>query len=127
MVQRDNFREPIPPAERLSLILRFLATGESQQSLPFSYRIGKATVSKIVRKTCDAIYDVLRSEYLRTPTNDDWVSIARDFEETWNLPNVLDASDEKHVRITCPPKTRTQYHNYKGFFSLQFLAMCTFT
>ena len=62
-------------------------------------------MSKTVRETCDAIYDVLRSEYLRTPSNDDWVSIAKDFEETWNLPNVIGALDGKHVRITCPPKT----------------------
>ena len=108
----------------MSLTLQFLATGESQQSLSFSYRIGKATVSKIVRETCDAIYEVLRSKYLRTPTTADWVSIAEDFEQMWNLPNVIGALDGKHIRITCPADTGTQYHNYKGFFSLQFLAMC---
>ena len=60
---------------------------------------------------------------MRIPTNDDWVSIAKDFEETWNLPNVIGALDGKHIRITCAPKTETQYHNYKDFFSLQFLDM----
>ena len=83
-----DFRDPISPAERLSLTLWFLATGESQQSLSFSYRIGKAAVSKIVRETCDAIYNVLSPIYLATPSMDDWVAIAEDFEETWNLQNV---------------------------------------
>ena len=46
--ETTNFREPISASERLSITLRFLATGESQQSLSFAYRIGKATVSKIV-------------------------------------------------------------------------------
>ena len=41
-----NFREPISAGKRLSLTLRFLATGESQRSLSFAYRIGSATVSK---------------------------------------------------------------------------------
>ena len=98
-------KEIISPAERLPLTLRFLATGESQQSLSFSYRIGKAI-------------------YLATPSMDDWVAIAEEFEETWNLPNVIGALDGKHICITCPSETGTQYHNYKGFFSLQFFALC---
>ena len=63
--QDTNFRKSISAAERLSLTLRFLATGESQQSLSFAYRIGKSTVSQIVSETCDVIYNVLSNEYLR--------------------------------------------------------------
>ena len=62
-----NFRKSIPPAERLALTLRYLATGDSQQSLSFSFRIGKATVSKILAETCQAIYDVLKETYLSPP------------------------------------------------------------
>ena len=47
-----RFREPISASQRLALALRFFATGESQQSLSFSYRVGKATVCKIVSETC---------------------------------------------------------------------------
>ena len=122
--KRTNFREPISPAERLSLTLRFLATGESQQSLSFSFRMGKTTVSNIVSETCDAIYSVLSPQYLSPPSKDGWLIIAQEFEEVWNLPNVIGALDGKHIRITCPLKTGTQYHNYKVFFSMQFLAMC---
>ena len=43
-----RFREPISASQRLAL--RFLATGESQQSLSFSYRFGKAAVSKLCLK-----------------------------------------------------------------------------
>ena len=42
-----NFRKAISAQERLAITLRFLATGDSQQSLSFSFRVGKATVSKI--------------------------------------------------------------------------------
>ena len=42
--QKTNFREPISARERLSVTLRFLARGESQQSLSFSYRIGQSTM-----------------------------------------------------------------------------------
>ena len=44
-------RMSIPPSERLALAIRFLATGESFQSLSFQFRNGKATVS-LETRTC---------------------------------------------------------------------------
>ena len=54
-----NYREPIPPEQRLSLTSRHLATGKSQISLRLQYRIGRQTISKIIPKTCKAMYDAL--------------------------------------------------------------------
>ena len=39
-----KMREPISPAERLVLTLRFLASGDSHQSLCFSFRIRPAAI-----------------------------------------------------------------------------------
>ena len=63
-----RFRERISASQRLTLQLHFLATGESQQSLDFSYRIGKATVSKTVSETSLAIYNSLKQPYLKPPS-----------------------------------------------------------
>ena len=49
----------ISPAARLILTLRFLATGETFRSLHFQFRMGKSTISYIVREVCQAIYSVL--------------------------------------------------------------------
>lgn len=49
----------ISPAARLTLTLRFLATGETFRSLHFQFRMGKSTISYIVREVCQAIYLVL--------------------------------------------------------------------
>ena len=55
----SNIRNVIPPDERLTLhvaiILRFLAYGESEQSLTFLFRVWRSTISGIIRETCDAI------------------------------------------------------------------------
>lgn len=48
-------REPISAAERLTLTIHYLAYGDSQQSMSFSYRIAKSTISSIVRETCSLI------------------------------------------------------------------------
>ncbi|KAJ8301055.1 hypothetical protein KUTeg_022574 [Tegillarca granosa] len=62
-------RDAIPPAERLSLTLRFLATGDSYQSLEYLFRIPKQTLSYIIPDTCKAIYTVLKDKYLKAGCN----------------------------------------------------------
>ena len=58
-----NLRKSMSVEERLAITL---ATGDSQQSLSFSYRLGKATMSKIISETCKAIYTVLKDPYFDT-------------------------------------------------------------
>jgi hypothetical protein len=67
--QNTNMRECISPKERLSLTLRFLATGESYRSLEYSTRIPACTISRIIPETCCVIYEVLRNDYLRVNRN----------------------------------------------------------
>ena len=50
------------------------------------------------------------------------MAIAKDFQEIWNLPNAIGSIDEKHVRM-CPANTGTLFHDYKGYFRLQFLGI----
>ena len=120
-----RFREPISASQRLALTLRFLATGESQQSLSFSYRVGKATVCKIVSETSLAIYNALKQPYLKHPSSkEEWLGILSGFEDSWNFPHCLGAIDGKHIRIECPKLPGSYYYNYKGFYSIILLAIC---
>ena len=120
-----KLREPISAAERLALTLRFLASGNSQQSMSFSYRVGRQTVSSIIKETCRAIWQVLNEKYLRAPNlPDDWENIAEEFMQLWNFPHCIGAIDGKHIAIECPVNSGSLYHNYKGFFSIVLLAIC---
>ena len=120
-----NYRIPIPPEQRLSLTIRHLATGESQVSLSFQYRIGRQTVSKIIPETCIAIYEALAPIHLKKPdSSEQWIQISKGFENKWNMPHVIGALDGKHVRIRCPNNSGSFYHNYKGFFSMVLMAIC---
>ena len=77
-----NFRKSIAANERLAITLRFLASLESQQSLSYSYRVGRSTISNIVRETCKVIYDGLAPTYLKAPSlADDCLAISKEFEE----------------------------------------------
>ena len=126
-IEKTNtaMREAISAAERLTLTVHYLAYGGTQQSMSFSYRISRSTVSLIVKETCTAIWDALHQVYLRKPQgSEDWKNISRGFEETWNFPHCIGAVDGKHVAMQCPIKSGSLYYNYKGFFSIVLLAAC---
>ena len=115
--ENTRFRESVPATTRLAVTLRYLASGESQQSLSWSFRLGRTTVSKIVRVTCEEIWKVLSSIYLRSPsTEQEWKQTSNDFEEIWNLRHCIGAIYGKHIAIECPKKSGSKYFNYKGFF-----------
>lgn len=117
-------RKPISPAERLMLTIRFLATGDSQQSQSFSFRIGRGTISRILRETCDGIWEALNKIYVCPPkTTKEWVGIGKEFEEEWNFPNCLGAVDGKHIMIECPQNASSVTFNYKNFHSIVLLGI----
>ena len=114
----------ISPAARLTLTLRFLATGETFRSLHFQFRMGRSTISYIVREVCQAIYSVLGARYMSTPTTSpEWRRISQDFERLWQFPNCIGAIDGKHI-VICPPSgCGSFYYNYKGTHSVVLMAV----
>lgn len=65
--QKMKLRELIGPAEWVHIALQYLALGDSQQTQSFHLHIGKATVSKIIAETCNAIWLFLKEGYLKSP------------------------------------------------------------
>lgn len=123
--EHTNFRVPISPDQRLVVTLRYLATGQTQQSLSFEYRIGKSTLSYILAETSQAIYDSLKGDFLKSPSSkEEWKNIAQGFENEWDFPHCIGSIDGKHIRVECPKLTGTYYYNYKGFYSIILLAIC---
>ncbi|KAG1660325.1 Protein ALP1-like [Nymphon striatum] len=103
--QDTTFRKACSASERLGVTLRFLATGESQRSLSFTYRLGRSTVCKMLSETTRAIWDVLCPIYLPTPTEQGWREIAHYFDRRWAFPNCIGAINGKHIRALAPPGT----------------------
>ena len=83
---KECIRAIIAPDERLAVALRFLASGESQASSRYCFKIGKATLCGIVEEVCKAIWTALQ-DYVRSPqTPQKWLIISRYFESIWNMP-----------------------------------------
>ena len=64
-----HLRESIPPGARLEATLRFLAAGGSYASLQYATRISKQSLGRIIPETCEAIYNVLKEDYLKVRLN----------------------------------------------------------
>lgn len=68
-------------------------------SLSYAFRIGQSTVSGIIQETCLAIWDSLHNKYLCSPTKENFMNIANDFENMWNMPHCTGALDGKHIVV----------------------------
>ena len=68
--ERLGGTDSIQSDERLALTLRFLATGETFQSLSFQFRTSLNTVSYIAKGCCKAIFERMASEFLKVPSTD---------------------------------------------------------
>lgn len=122
-MQRTNYRKPIPPDQRMYMCLRYLATGDSYQSIANSYRVGKSTVAMIVNQVNRAIWDALVAEYMPTPTVEDWKNIAEGFRRRWDFPNCVGSIDGKHVVMKAPEKSGSLFFNHKGTYSVVLMAV----
>ena len=58
-------RRSITAEQRLIATLRYLATGRSYEDLKFTTGISAPSLSKIIPETCKAVYDALRTEFLK--------------------------------------------------------------
>lgn len=79
---------------------RYLASGDSMTSMTFQYLIGKTTVCNIIHETCTAIWDCLWPSVLPpVVSEEEWIELARDFQQLRNFVHCIGAIDGKHVVI----------------------------
>ena len=88
--ERISGNRPILADERLTLTLRYLATGESFQSLSYQFRISLVAVCYIVKGCCSAINDRLQNMFIELPNSrEKWLKISQKFEQGWDYLHAL--------------------------------------
>ena len=60
---------------------------------------------------------------MQAPTEDDWKHIKNRFCTRWNFLNCIGALDGKHVMLRAPPNSSSMFYNYKGYFSINLMAL----
>ena len=114
----------ISPKARLTLALRFLATGETFRSLAFQFRISRPAISYIVTSVCQAIIKNMEPLYLKVPsTEEEWLVIAKKFYDRWQFPNCIGAIDGKHLVMQPPGDAGSKYYNNEHTHSIVLMAV----
>ncbi|XP_047990332.1 protein ALP1-like [Leguminivora glycinivorella] len=121
--QDTNWRPAISTKEKLAVCLRYLTTGDSFQTIAFSFRLGSSTVSNIVKEVCKAIWDTMQPKYMPAPTEETWRQSEIGYRQIWNFPNGIGSVDGKHVNVKCPKNSGSNYYCYKNIFSIVLLAI----
>ena len=120
-----NIREPITAEEKLAITLRYLATGESFNTLTVTDRIfnsHRPTIFQFIPDVCKAIYKVLAPDYMKiTSDKQEWQKIIDQTNSRWRFPSWYAAADGKHVGIICPSHSGSGFYSYKGFYSIVLL------
>ena len=99
-------REFIGPCERLSVTMRFLATGDSQTTIAMNYRISLSSIGRIIFETCEVLWDVLKT-YVGCPKSE-----TKRLSPTLELSHSVGALDGKHVVMQAPGGSGS-FFNYK--------------
>lgn len=70
------------------------------------------------------IWDVLSKKFLIQPTVEDFLNMEKRYAGKYDFPYCIGVLDGEYVRIVSPPKSGSQYINYKNYFSIVLLAIC---
>ena len=92
--------------------------------MKYGWKVPHNTISIIVRDVCQAMVDEYMPEVMTCPTtHKGWPAISDKFLQKQNFPHTCGALDGKHIACKCPPKSGSQYFNYKGFYSVVLVAL----
>lgn len=56
-------------------------------------------------------------------TKNEWDEIEKGFQKRWNFSRCIGAMDRKHILIKAPPKSGSEFYNYKHHYSIILLAL----
>lgn len=91
------------------------------------FRFRHPSVTKAVDTRCDGPgserVTCNRCFLFKCPsTKEEWLQIAKGFDERWQIPNCGGAIDGKHIRCA-PQRSGAVYYNYKHFYSIVLMGM----
>ena len=117
--QTTKLRKPVS-AENQVVVTMYYSGDECRiRKVSNSFGLGKATVSKVIRRVTSVILEKLELKYIVLPkTKEEVEEHARNFYSRYGLPQCISAVDGIHIKIKRPIDNPTDYVDRKGNFTL---------
>ncbi|KAK3916792.1 Protein ANTAGONIST OF LIKE HETEROCHROMATIN PROTEIN 1 [Frankliniella fusca] len=122
-LQKKSWRKAIDPGERLAITLRYLASGDSQTSLSYLFRVLSPAICRIVLEVTTVLWSVLKTEVFPELSQDTWLRTSAEFEVMWNIPHCVGAIDGKQVQVKAFPHSGSRWFGYKKVHCMTLLAV----
>lgn len=116
--QDTSFRLALPVEKRVAVALWRLASNVEYRTISALFGVGKSTVCKCVRDMCHSIVALLRTDYLRPPSERELEESARLFLSQWGFPHCVAAVATLHTAIITPSSNASDYINPAGWLSV---------
>lgn len=114
-LQHDTYRNhALTPRQQVLIALRFFADGAGLRIIGDAHGVSKATVSRCIHRTTNAIIDHLFVEAVDFPVDNVYLlNIPRQFQQTTHsqMPSVCGCIDGTHVNIIAPHVNEEQFIN----------------
>ena len=123
--QTTQMRKPLTVEAQLGVTLYYLSDEAHYRKIANGFGIGKATVSKIIRRVCYVISKILGPKYIRMPnTKREIMTSVSNFYKKFGFSECLGAVDGTHIDIKQPKCNSTAYINRKSRYSINVQACC---
>ncbi|XP_062386837.1 uncharacterized protein LOC134075340 [Sardina pilchardus] len=114
-------RAPIPLTMRVAVVLYKLGSCAEYRVIANQFGMHKSTVKKFVYMFCEGIVKGPIKQLIRSPTEEEACGIARRFEATYGIPQVMGIIDGTHIPILPPSDGYRDFVNRKGWPSYVLL------
>ena len=117
--QTTKLRKPVSVETQVAVTLYYLADEGRMRKISNSFGLGKATVSKVIRRVTSVISVKLGPKYIVLPkTKKEVEEHAQNFYNRYVFPQCIGAVDDTHIKIKRPIDNPTDYVNKKSNFTL---------
>ncbi|CAN7985568.1 unnamed protein product [Ixodes hexagonus] len=115
--------EAVSVEKRVAGGLYRLCSSAGDRTIAHLFALGRSTVNMIYKEHCLAVIENLADEWLKMIPPADMHQHIREFFAVTGFPQAIGALDGCHFPVSPPKEHASDYHNYKGWYSIILLAL----
>ena len=105
--QTTELRKHVSVETQVAVTLYYLADEGRMRKVSNSFGLGKATVSKVIRRVTSVISEKLGPKYTTLSKTNEVEEHAQNFYKRYAFPQCVSAVDSTHIKIKMPVDNRT--------------------